>query len=221
MNYKKCDLQFAVLGLGRFGMSIVKTLAEYDANILACDKDAAHLHEATAYATTVVQADVADEDAMRKLGLGDFDVVVLAMGGDFEGTIIAAMLAKELGAGKVVAKALGNRQLKILESIGVDKVVVPEVEMGIKVARNLVNPNVLDVLERSGGHTIIDMLPQKEWVGKTIAEANIRKKHGYTILAIVQEDKNILPATPDTVLHENDILVTICPAGSSFYTNPF
>lgn len=209
MSDKKCELQFAVLGLGRFGMSIVKTLAEYDANILACDKDATRLHEATEYAATVVQADAADEDAMKKLGLGNFDVVVLAMGEDFEGTIIAAMLAKEMGAGKVVAKAYGHRQLKILESIGVDKVVVPEVEMGVKVARNLVNPNVLDVLERSGGQSITEMLPQKEWVGKTIGQADIRKEYGYNILAIVRGKETILPVTTETMMHENDILVAL------------
>lgn len=209
MSEKKCELQFAVLGLGRFGMSIVKTLAEYDANILACDKDAAHLHEATEYAATVVQADAADEDAMKKLGLGNFDVVVLAMGEDFEGTIMAAMLAKEMGAGKVVAKAFGHRQQKILESIGVDKVVVPEVEMGARVAKSLVNPNVLDVLERSGGLTITEMLPQKEWVGKTIGEADIRKAHGYTILAIVRGSATIIPVTTDTGIQENDVLVAM------------
>ncbi|MGD9663452.1 MAG: TrkA family potassium uptake protein [Porticoccaceae bacterium] len=209
MAEKKCELQFAVLGLGRFGMSIVKTLAEYDANILACDKNAARLHEATDYAATVVQADAADEDAMKKLGLGNFDVVVLAMGEDFEGTIIAAMLAKELGAGKVVAKAFGFRQKKILESIGVDKVVVPEVEMGAKVALSLVNPNVLDVLERSGGQTITEMFPQKEWVGKTIGEADIRKLHGYTILAIVRGENPIIPVTTDTRIEEGDILMAM------------
>lgn len=209
MSDKKCELQFAVLGLGRFGMSIVKTLAEYDANILACDKDATRLHEATDYAATVVQADAADEDAMRKLGLGNFDVVVLAMGEDFEGTIMAAMLAKELGASKVVAKAFGHRQQKILESIGVDKVVVPEVEMGVKVARNLVNPNVLDVLERSGGQSITEMLPQKEWVGKTIGQVDIRKEYGYNILAIVRGKETILPVTTETMMHENDILVAL------------
>lgn len=209
MNQKKCNLQFAVLGLGRFGMSIVKTLAEYDANILACDKDNARLHEAADYAATVIQADAADEDAMRKLGLGNFDVVVLAMGEDFEGTIMAAMLAKELGAGKVMAKAFGFRQKKILESIGVDKVVVPEVEMGVKVARNLVNPNVLDVLERTNGQNITEMLPHKDWVGKTIGEADIRKQYGYTILAVVREEETIIPVETDMVIQENDILVTI------------
>ncbi|MDL2293375.1 TrkA family potassium uptake protein [Ruminococcaceae bacterium OttesenSCG-928-D13] len=209
MDKEKCELQFAVLGLGRFGMSIVKTLAEYDANILACDRDPARLHEATEYAAHVVQADAADEDAMHKLGLGNFDVVVLAMGEDFEASVIAAMLAKELGAGKVVAKAFGTRQKKILESIGVDQVVLPEVEMGAKVARNLVNPNVLDVLEQTGRQTIAEMCPRDEWVGKTIGEADIRKRYGYTILAIVRGEETIIPVTTDIKIQKEDILVTL------------
>lgn len=209
MDKEKCELQFAVLGLGRFGMSIVKTLAEYDANILACDRDPTRLHEATEYAAHVVQADAADEDAMHKLGLGNFDVVVLAMGEDFEASVIAAMLAKELGAGKVVAKAFGARQKKILESIGVDQVVLPEVEMGAKVARNLVNPNVLDVLEQTGRQTIAEMRPMDEWVGKTIGEADIRKHYGYTILAIVRGEETIIPVTTDMQMRKEDILVTL------------
>lgn len=209
MTEKKCELQFAVLGLGRFGMSIVKTLAEYDANILACDRDPARLHEATEYAASVVQADAADEDAMKKLGLGNFDVVVLAMGEDFEASIIAAMLAKELGAGKVVAKAFGARQKKILESIGVDEVVLPEVEMGAKVARNLVNPNVLEVLERSGRQTVAEIMPRQEWIGKTIGQADIRRHYGYTILAIVRGNETIIPVAVDTVLVEGDVLITL------------
>lgn len=209
MKKEKCEMQFAVLGLGHFGMSVVKTLAEYDVNILACDKNPARLHEATEYAAHVVQAGAGDEEAMRKLGLGNFDVVVLAMGEDFEATILTAMLAKELGAKKVVAKAFGLRQKRILESIGVDKVVLPEIEMGAKIARNLVNPNVLDVLEQSGSQTITEMLPKAEWVDKSIGQLDLRRKDGYTVLAIVRGEDTILPVTTDTTIQEADVLVTI------------
>ena len=146
---------------------------------------------------------------MKKLGLGNFDVVVLAMGEDFAASILAAMLAKELGAGKVVAKAFGARQKKILESIGVDEVALPEVEMGAKVARNLVNPNVLEVLERSGRQTVAEIMPRQEWIGKTIGQADIRRHYGYTILAIVRGNETIIPVAVDTVLVEGDVLITL------------
>ncbi len=208
MAEKRCDLQFAVLGLGRFGMSIVKTLAEYDANILACDKNMARLHEATDYATHVVQLDVTDEDAMDKLGLGNFDVVVLAMGEDFESTVMASMKVKELGSAKILAKAVGERQKKILESIGVDQVVLPEIEMGAKIARQLAQNNILDMLENAN-HAITEMHPMEEWTHKTVSEANIRQTHGYNILAVIRGKHTIMPVSADLVLLPDDLLITL------------
>ncbi len=208
MAEKRCDLQFAVLGLGRFGMSIVKTLAEYDANILACDKNMARLHEATDYATHVVQLDVTDEDAMDKLGLGNFDVVVLAMGEDFESTVLSSMKVKELGTAKILAKAVGERQKKILESIGVDQVVLPEIEMGAKIARQLAQNNILDILENAG-HAITEMHPMEEWTHKTVSEANIRHTYGYSILAVIRGKQTIIPVAADLVLLPDDLLITL------------
>jgi trk system potassium uptake protein TrkA len=211
----KKKTQFAVLGLGRFGISVVKTLAEYDADILACDCNPAHLNEAADYATHLVQADASDEDAMRKLGLGNFDVVVLAMGDDFEATLIAAMLAKELGAGKVIAKAQGLRQKKILEGLCVDRVVVPELEAGVKVARNLMNPNVLDALEQAN-LTITEMTPDPEWIGKTVGELNIRRKEGYLIVAIQRGEDTLTAINADTEILQGDILITLLAKAGSF-----
>lgn len=201
--------QFAVLGLGRFGLSIVKTLSEYDVNILACDKDAARLHEATGYATHLAQADVADETALHKLGLGNFDAVVVAMGEDFESSVIATMIAKESGAGFVLVKARGLRQKKILESIGADQVVLPELEMGAKVARKLASPNLLDLLEDSEHYTIAEIHPLETWVGKTIRQADIRRQTGQMILAIRTGDKILVPVPAQRVLQRNDVLITL------------
>lgn len=206
---KKCELQFAVLGLGQFGMSIVKTLARYDVNVLVCDKDAARLHLAAEYATQAVQADAADIEAMEKVGLGNFDVVVIAMAEDFESTVMAAMAAKELGAGKVVAKAIGQMQKKILEKLGVNNVVLPEDEMGAKIARGLMEPNIMDVLESSGKYQITEMHPDKEWVGKTLGQADVRRKAGYNILAVLRDGDTIIPVKQDFVLREDDVVVAL------------
>lgn len=205
----KCEDQFAVIGLGRFGMSILKTLAEHDVNILACDKDPSRLQAATEYAAHVVQADAADEDAMKKLGLGNFDVLILAMGEDFEAAVMATMLAKDLGVKKIVAKAFGPRQKKILENLGADRVILPEMEMGVKVARSLVNPNILDVFEQSGMQRITEMHPDLSWVGKTMSEANIRKVSGYTILAVMRQGQTYFPVSGDLRFEEKDIIVAI------------
>jgi trk system potassium uptake protein TrkA len=132
MAIEKKYTHFAVLGLGRFGMSIVQTLAaETDANVLACDNNEAKLQQATEYATHVVQVDITDEHALNKLGLGNFDVVILAIGEDFEASLTAAMIAKEHGVKHIIVKAKNNRQKIILKSIGVNEVILPEHEMGL------------------------------------------------------------------------------------------
>lgn len=201
--------QFAVLGLGRFGMSIVETLSEYDVNVLACDSDPALVHSAMEYATHVVQMDVTDETDMQNLGLGNFDVVILAMGEDFEAALMATMLAKEQGAQFIMVKAKDYRRKKILESIGADQVVLPECEMGAKIARKMVGSNILDILEESEHYSISEMHPQDDWVGKTVRESDIRRNHGLTILAVRQGEDLHIPVSPDQILGKNDILITL------------
>lgn len=204
---------FAVLGLGRFGMSIVQTLSDFDKNILACDRNEAKLQNAAEYATHVIQADLSDETTLGKLGLGNFDTVILAMGEDFEASQIATMIAKESGANRVIVKARNNRQKKILLSIGADEVVLPEHEMGAKLARKLVNTNIVDILEESEHYVISEMHPLEEWVGKTLRQADIRRKHDLSVLAIRSGNKLSLSISPDRVLSADDVLITLSETG--------
>ncbi len=213
MKNKGKDQQYAVIGLGRFGMSIVQALAEYDVNVLACDKDPEMVHLAAEYATHAVQADAADDASMERLGLGNFDVVVVAIGEDFEAAVLAIMRAKELGARYIVAKAIGQRQARIFESLGADLVVQPEHEMGTRIARRLMRPNILDVLEKSEYYTVTEMRPLDEWVGKTVGTANIRKESGMTLLAIIRDGRPIIPVLATQTLRADDLLITMCARG--------
>lgn len=207
MAKKNLYSQFAVLGLGRFGMSIVQTLSEYDVNILACDRDEVKLQHAMEYATHVVKADVFDELALERLGLGSFDVVIMAMGEDFEASQIATMIAKEKGVKHIIVKARNQRQKKILKSIGADEVILPEFEMGRKLARRLVGSNILDILEESELYTVSEMEPLRDWCGKTLRETDIRRKHGITVLATRKGERLTMPVPPDQVIEQDDILV--------------
>lgn len=202
-NYR----DFAVLGLGRFGMSIVSTLAEADVNILACDEDETKLAQATDYATHVIQVDLADEHALEKLGLGNFDVVILAIGEDFETSLTAAMIAKEQGAKQVIVKARNKRQKTILQSIGVDLVVLPEHEMGAKLARRLTGSNIIDILQESDSHSITEIRPKKEWIGKTVRQADLRQKEQLTVIAIRSGHHLQVPVEADTLIGDHDILL--------------
>lgn len=207
MAKKNMYSQFAVLGLGRFGLSIVQTLSEYDVNILACDKDDVKLQHAMEYATHVVKADVFDELALERLALGSFDVVIMAMGEDFEASQIATMIAKEKGVKRIIVKARNERQKRILKSIGADEVILPEFEMGRKLARRLVESNILDILEESELYSIAEMEPLREWCGKTLRETDIRKKHGITVLAMRKGDRLTMPVSPDQPIEQDDVLI--------------
>ena len=202
-NYR----DFAVLGLGRFGMSIVSTLAEADVNILACDEDETKLAQATDYATHVIQVDLADEHALEKLGLGNFDVVILAIGEDFETSLTAAMIATEQGAKQVIVKARNKRQKTILQSIGVDLVVLPEHEMGAKLARRLTGSNIIDILQESDSHSITEIRPKKEWIGKTVRQLDLRRKEQLTVIAIRSGHHLQVPVKADTLIGHDDILL--------------
>lgn len=206
---KQGNRNFAVLGLGHFGMSIIQTLSEFDVNIMACDRDDAKLQMATEYATHVVRADMADENALARMGLGNFDVIVLAIGTDFEASQIATMIAKENGAKHVIVKARNVRQKKILESIGADEVILPEHEIGAKLARRLASPNIMDILDDSEFYTITEMHPMDEWLDHTIRDADIRRKHNITILAIRREDNFIIPVSPSNILTKEDVLIVL------------
>jgi trk system potassium uptake protein TrkA len=201
--------QFAVLGLGRFGMSIVKHLADHNVSILACDKDAAKLQMASQWVTHVVQADFVDEVAMRALGLGNFDVVIIASGEDLEACIMGTVIAKEQGAKRVIVKAEGKRQEKILLAVGADQVVHPELEMGAKLARSLAGSNILEILEDSSDFLVAEMRPMPEWVGRSVKESGVRQKHGLSILAIRRDHGVIIPIGPDEVLMDSDVLITL------------
>lgn len=200
---------FAVLGLGRFGMSIVQTLAETEANVMACDKNEMKVQRASEYVTHAVQVDITNENSLEKLGLGNFHVVILAIGEDFEASLIAAMIAKEQGAQYIIVKARTLRQKGILKSIGVDEVILPEHEMGERLARRLAGSNIMDILGESDAYTIFEMHPLDEWVGKTVLQAESHYNHHFTILAMRHDDEFQTSILPDTLITKDDILIVL------------
>ena len=209
MNKKLLPTNVAVLGLGRFGMSIVQTLSDYDINIMACDKDETKLQQAAEYATHVVEVDITNENTLETLGLGNFEVVILAIGKNFEASQIAAMNAMEHGAPHVIVKASNMRQKRILETLGVNKVILPEHETGAKLARNLMRSNIMDILEESNLYAVTEMRPLDEWLDKTVQQADIRRKHNLTVLAIRHGDRLKIPVMPDTMISKDDVLITL------------
>lgn len=201
--------QFAVLGLGRFGQSVARTLAESGYDVLACDNDIETVQEVSQYATHAVQADVMDSMAMSALGLGNFDVVVVAIGGDLEPSVMATMLAKESGVKHVIAKASNQTQKRILEKVGADRVVLPETEMGVKIATGLISSNIIDFINLSDEYGIAEIEPLPQWVGQTLHKANIRAMTGINIVAIKRGKRIIVSPKPDETIAHADVLVAM------------
>ena len=214
--------QFAVIGLGRFGTSVARTLVNQGHEVLAIDEDEERVAEMSDLVSQAVQLDATDEKALRAVGIEDVDAAVVAIGEDIQASILVTLLLKEIGVKEVVAKAVDVRHGKILQKIGADKVVFPDREMGERLAQTLVTPNVLEQIELSPGHSIMEIIAPEAFVGKTIRDLDIRAKYGVNIITIKKkvphltktgetdfvETVNIAPKADDKI-EEGDHLVVI------------
>ena len=215
---KMSKKQFLIIGLGRFGSSIAKTIYELGHDVLAIDKDEEKVQEISDYVTHAVQMDSTDESILKTLGVTNFDVAVVTIGSNLQDSVMATLILKELGVKYIIAKANNELHAKVLTKIGADKVVLPERDMGTRVAHNLVSSNILDYIELSEEYSILEIEAIKEWFNKSLKEIEIRKKHGINVVAIKRGEKvNISPSAEDTI-KENDVLVAL---GSAKDLNKF
>lgn len=201
--------QFAVIGMGRFGTSVASTLYAMGYEVMAVDSDAERIQDVIDVVTHGVQADATDEDALRALGIRNFDVVVVAIGQDIQASILTTLILKEMGVPMLVVKAQNELHGKVLNKIGADKVIFPERDMGIRVAHRLISPNIMDMIELSDEYSIIEMTAPKEMIGKNLRQLDIRAKYGCNVMAIKNKhEMNIAPNAEDQI-SEGDILVVV------------
>ncbi len=200
--------QMAVLGLGRFGTSVARSLARLNVEVMGVDKDPEKVAEIAPDITHAVQADVLDMDALDSLGLRNFDVVILSIK-DVETSCLTTITLKDHGARFVVAQAAGDAHAKILERIGADKVVMPEKDIGTRLARSLASNNIIDYMELSARHSLMEIAAIDEWIGHTLKENNIRAKYGVNVVAIRTGKTIRVSPQGDDIIHDGDILVVI------------
>lgn len=201
--------QYAVIGLGRFGASISKELIKLGNEVLGIDKDEEIVNELSTVLTHTVAADATDEEVLKSLGLRNFDCAVVAIGDDIQSSILTAIVLKDLGVKKVVAKALSDLHGKVLNKLGVDRIVYPERDMGIRVAHQLVSPNLLDYIEISKDYTIAELSVSKRISGLTMKELDPRAKYGCSVVAINKKSGVIIAPTATDTINEQDIMVII------------
>lgn len=200
---------YAVFGLGRYGLAVAKELVNNGAEVLAVDADESIVNSAIADIPFCKCADVTDVEVMKQLGVANIDVVIISMANNLEASVMAVMLCKQIGVKTVIAKCANEMHREILSKVGADKVVFPENESGVRLAKNLVSSGFVDVIELSNDISLIELDVKNEWVGKTLIELNLRKKYALNVIAIRQGDDLEINIDPATILQKDMQLVVI------------
>jgi len=203
--------QFAVIGIGRFGSSLIKELTRMGHEVLAIDVDEDRVNDAADFSTHAVQADTMDENVLKALGIRNFDAVIVAIGDNIQSNILTTIVLKEMGVKKVISKAKNAMHGKVLEKIGTDVVIYPEQDMAVKLARSLVSHNFLEQINLSQDYSIIEFIIPQVFVNKNLNEIGLRQKMGVTVLAIRRGDNIIVSPEPNEKLQGQDIMVALGP----------
>jgi trk system potassium uptake protein TrkA len=201
--------QFAVIGLGRFGGSITREFAEMGYDVLAIDKDMEKVNEYATIATQAVQANSTDEKVMQSLGIRNFNHVIVSIGEDIQSSILTTLLLKEAGVNKVWVKAQNDYHHKVLEKLGADRIIHPERDMALRVAQLISSEKIIDFIELSQEHSIVEIGVTDKIVRKTLTDLDVRARFGCNIVAIKRGDDILVSPIADVELNYGDVLVVI------------
>ena len=200
---------YAVFGLGRYGLAVAKELVKNGADVLAVDIDENIVNSAISDIPFCKCADITEPEVVRHLGIASIDVVIIAMATNLEASVMAIMLCKEMGVKTVIAKCADDMQAKILLKVGADKVVIPERESGVRLAKNILSSGFVDVMELSDDVSLLELTVKEEWIGKNLIELNLRKKYGINVMAIKQGENVMIDLDPMLPLNKDMQLVII------------
>ena len=200
---------YAVFGLGRYGIAVARELIRSGADVLAVDINEENVNDAIAEIPLCKCADVTDANVIDKLGIANFDVVIIAMASNLEASVMATTLCKEVGVKRVIVKCANEMHQKILNRIGADEVVFPENESGTRLAKNLLSGGFIDMVELSDEIAVINIDVIDDWIGKTLMDLNLRKKYGINIIAINENGNVSIDVNPTKPLTKNMELVIV------------
>ena len=202
--------QIAILGLGRFGRALARTLVEMGHDVMGVDANEAVVEKMAPVLTNCVQADVMDEQTLLSLGVTNFDIVVVGIGNsDMQASIFTTLMLKEMGVEHVVCKVSSNKHARILLKLGADRVVYPERDMGMRFAHSIAQSDVLEFIELSEEYSMMEINAPKYLIGKSLKESDVRSKYNINIVAIKRGKKIMVNPSPDVVLEQGDVLLAI------------
>lgn len=200
---------YAIIGLGRFGIGVASKLYEAGQQVLGIDISEERVEDAELFVTHAVVADTTEEKALHAIGIRNFDCVIVAIGNDMQSSILTVSLLKELGIKKIIAKALGKRHGQVLEKVGADWIIYPERDMGERVANQLLSPNMLNYIELSKSHSIEEIMIPAKMANKSLRDLDIRAKYNVSVITILKNGDIIVSPSPDQIIEQGDILVMI------------
>ena len=200
---------YAVFGLGRYGIAVARELVNNGAEVIAVDCDERIVNAAADELPICKCADITDPEVIRQLGISNVDVVIVAMANNLEASVMAVTLCKEIGVKTVIAKSGNEMHQKILKRVGADKVVFPENESGIRLAKNLLSSGFVDMVSLAKNVSMIELDVKPEWVGKNLIELNLRKKYSINVVALRKGDAVSVDIDPHAALLESDKLIVI------------
>lgn len=210
----KKNKTYAIFGLGRYGTAVARELVENGKEVISVDRNQKIVNDAAAYLPVCKCADVTDPEVIERLGIGNIDTVIICMASNLEASVMAVTLCKEAGVKTVIAKCGSKMHQKILLRVGADKVVFPENESGIRLAKNLLSSGFVDMLSLSKDMSLIEIEVKDEWIGKNLIELHLRKKYGFNVVAIKKDGNVDVNINPEQILERGTKLIVIAKLGN-------
>ena len=200
---------YAVFGLGRYGYSVAKELVDSGVDVIAVDSSENIANALVNELPFCKCADTTDIEVLKKLGISSVDTVIVAMAGNIEASVMTVMLCKELGVPCVIAKCSSEMHYKILNKVGADRVVFPERESGVRLAKNLLSSGFVDMIELNTEISMIELEVKKDWIGKNLLELNLRKKYSLNVVAIIENNNVEINVDPTLPLNQEMKLIVV------------
>ncbi|MGI6689492.1 MAG: potassium channel family protein [Christensenellales bacterium] len=201
--------QYLIIGAGRFGLALARQLSVMGCEVLAADSEEERVKTAAPYVTEALQLDATDEDALRSLGVRNFDAVIVSIGDNMRDSILVSLMCKEMGAKYLVAKASDDMHARVLQKIGADRVVFPERDGGVRLAKTLISPNVLELINLAGDYMLVDIVAPSSWVGHSLQDIDIRRKYAANVLLINRGNEVMISLQGTTVIQRDDMLLML------------
>ena len=200
---------YAVFGFGRYGRAVASELESRGAEVIAIDSDPATVEDAAPLVTVCKCADITDRKVIDQLGIANVDTVIIAMASNLEASVMATMLCKEVGVPKVIAKCSNEMHRQILLKVGADRVVFPESDSGVRLARNLLSAGFIDMMELSSKIALVELEVRDEWAGKSLVELNLRSRYSMNVVALRDAQGVSTRVDPKALLRKDQALIVI------------